>query len=146
MVFTGEVCEVDPFLESYEPVNEIPVARCCTIWTCPQMSQEYLLVGDQMLLSGTDLPNSHINPNQIWAYGIDVNDDPFDSNRKFGINSKDAFIPLDTMGMIVFFESCMPTKWEEMHLQSFYLLVRIETQHKRLYVLKNKVARALKCI
>jgi hypothetical protein len=33
MELTGEVCDVNPFLDSYQPINEIPVARCCTVWT-----------------------------------------------------------------------------------------------------------------
>jgi phage-related tail fiber protein len=70
-----------------------------------------------MLWFRTQLPHSLINPNQLRAYGIDVNDDPFDSTRDFGIDSKQAFIPFDTMGTIVHFESRTPaTEWEKTHL------------------------------
>jgi hypothetical protein len=62
------------------------------------------------------LPNSLINPNQVRAYGIDVNDDPFDSTHKFGINNESAFIPFDTMGTVVHFELHVPTEWEKTHL------------------------------
>ena len=113
---TGDICKVNPFLESYDPINEIPVARCCTVFTSPDTSEEFLLVGDQMLWFGTALPNSLINPNQIWAYGLEVNDDPFDSTRKFGIDSDDTFIPFDTTGTIVHFESRVPMEWEKTHL------------------------------
>jgi hypothetical protein len=47
--FTNEVCKVTPFLDSYEPVKEVMVARCGTVWTSPNTGHEYLLVGDQML-------------------------------------------------------------------------------------------------
>jgi hypothetical protein len=47
--FTNEVCEVTPFLDSYEPVKEVMVTRCGTVWTSPNTGHEYLLVGDQML-------------------------------------------------------------------------------------------------
>ena len=80
MELTGEVCDVNPFLESYQPVQEIPVGRCCTVWTDQTDSMEYLLVGDQMLWFGNVLPNSLLNPNQMRAYGLIVNDDPFDSS------------------------------------------------------------------
>jgi hypothetical protein len=53
---TGEVCDVNPFLDSYhQPIQEIPVARCCTVWTNQDESVKYLLVGDQMLWFGTQL-------------------------------------------------------------------------------------------
>jgi hypothetical protein len=116
MALTGEICDVNPFLDSYQPVQEIPVARCCTVWTNQQDSMEYLLVGDQMLWFGTLLPHSLINPNQLRAYGLDVNDDPFDSNRAFGIDSDRAFIPFNTTGTVVHFESRVPTEWDKTHL------------------------------
>jgi hypothetical protein len=101
MEYTGEICDVNPFLDSYQPIQEIPVARCCTVWTNQDDSMEYLLVGDQMLWFGTQLPHSLINPNQLRAYGIDVNDDPFDPTRDFGIDSEQVLIPFDTTGTIV---------------------------------------------
>jgi hypothetical protein len=53
METTNEVCEVTPFLDSYEPVKEVMVGRCCTVWTSPDTGREFLLVGDQMLWFGT---------------------------------------------------------------------------------------------
>ena len=78
--------------------------------------QEYLLVGDQMLWFGNLLSNSLINPNQICAYGINVYDSPFNSSNAFGVASDAAFIPFDTMGTIVHFESHVPNEWEMKHL------------------------------
>jgi hypothetical protein len=79
-------------------------------------SMEYLLVGDQMLWFGTLLPNSLINPNQIRAYGLTVNDDPFNTTRFFGIDTDQTVIPFDTTGTVVHFESRVPTEWEKTHL------------------------------
>ena len=76
MHYTGNIFEVSLFLKTYTPVQEIPVARCCTVWTDDQV-KEYLLVGDKMLWFGTALENSLINPNQIHAYGLSINNDPF---------------------------------------------------------------------
>jgi hypothetical protein len=69
-----------------------------------------------MLWFGTLLPNSLINPNQIRSYGHEVNDDPFDLSRAFGIDSDNTFIPLDTTGTVIHFESRVPTEWEKTHL------------------------------
>jgi hypothetical protein len=33
MELTGELCDINPFLASYPPVQEIPVARFCPVWT-----------------------------------------------------------------------------------------------------------------
>jgi hypothetical protein len=79
-------------------------------------SIEYLLVRDQMLWFGTQMPNSLLNPNQMRAYGIGVYDDSFDTSLTFGIDSDQASIPFDTMGTVVHFESRVPTEWEKTHL------------------------------
>jgi hypothetical protein len=69
-----------------------------------------------MLYFGTMMPQSLINPNQLRAYGHDVNDDPFNSTRVLGIESENATIPFDTTGTIIHFESRVPTEWEKNHL------------------------------
>ena len=108
--YTGEMCEVSPFLSDYEPVTEIPLARCCTVWTLKETGQEYLLVGNQMLWFGASLPHSLINPNQIREYSHEVFDDPFCNT--FGIKADNFFIPFDTVGTILYFELRAPTQWE----------------------------------
>jgi hypothetical protein len=70
-----------------------------------------------MLFFGTLLPNSLINPNQLRAYGLEVNGDPFDLTQHFGIETEDSTrIPFDTTGTIIHFESRVPTEWEKTHL------------------------------
>ena len=120
--YTGQVCEVTPFLNSYEPIPKIPIAWCCTVWTNPNYSAEYLLVGNEMLWFGTLLPHSRINPNQLRAYGLTVNDDPFDHTQNFGINLEQTFIPFDTMGTVVHFESRVLTEWEKTHLPTILIM------------------------
>jgi hypothetical protein len=105
MALTGVICNVNPFLDTYQPITEIPVAQCCMVWTDHVDSQEYLLVRDQMLWVGTLLPNSLINPNQIRSYGHEVNDYPFDLLCDFGIGSENTFIPFNITGTVIHFES-----------------------------------------
>jgi hypothetical protein len=42
--FTNEVCRMTPFLDLYEPVKEIMVARCGTVWTSPNTGHTCLSV------------------------------------------------------------------------------------------------------
>ena len=59
--------------------------------------------------------SSLINPNQIRAYGLSINNDTFNANE-LGINAEELFTPFDTTGKVVYFESCVPTEWETTHL------------------------------
>ena len=54
MLYTGEHCMVSPFLSTYNPVQEIPIAQCCTVWTLDE-GKEYVLVGNKMLWFGNTL-------------------------------------------------------------------------------------------
>jgi hypothetical protein len=53
----------------------------------------FLLVANQMLWFRTKLPNSLLNPNQLCAFGVDVNDNPFDLKQNLCIHCDEAFIP-----------------------------------------------------
>jgi hypothetical protein len=61
------------------------------------------------------MDHSLINPNQIREYGIPVLNNPF-SQSQFGIDCSDDFIPFNTTGTIVYFESRVPTDWETRNL------------------------------
>jgi hypothetical protein len=61
------------------------------------------------------MDHSLINPNQIREYGIPVFNNPF-SQSQFGIDCSDDFIPFNTTGTIVYFESRVPTDWETRNL------------------------------
>ena len=114
MHYTGEICEVYPFLYTYAPVQKIPVAQCFIVWM-DEEGKEYLLVGYEMIWFGTALEKSLINLNQIRAYGISINNDPFNENE-IGIDAEELFILFDTTGTVVHFESRVPTEWETKHL------------------------------
>jgi hypothetical protein len=118
MEFTGEICEVNPFISTYTPLQEIPVAHCGTVWTCDTTGRDFLLVGDEMLWFGTQSENSLINPNQIRASGLQLNDNPFTHSSNFGIKglNDSVFIPFDTTGTIIHFPSRVPNGWELVHL------------------------------
>jgi hypothetical protein len=68
-----------------------------------------------MLWFGNQMKHSLINPSQIQECDIHVYDDPI-SNLQFGINGNEMFIPFNTMGTIVHFESRAPTDWESHNL------------------------------
>ena len=96
MLYTSEIFEVSPFLSTYESVQDIPVARCCTVWDSDE-GREYLLVNDEMLWFGNTLANSLMNPNQLREYGLSVKDDPFNASE-FGIDTDEEFIQFNTKG------------------------------------------------
>jgi len=108
-------------LPTYEAVNEIPVTGCGIVWSSPSTGQDYLLIGDQFLYFGETLPNSLLNPNQLHAFGIGVNNNPFEKSQDLGMDCGELFIPFDTTGTVVHFELRVPTDWEIKHLPRIYI-------------------------
>ena len=108
-------------MPTYEAMNEIPVARCGTVWTSLHTGNEYLLVSGQFLYFGMMLPQSLLNPNQIQAYDIEVNDNSFDKTDPIGVDCNNIYVPFDTKGTLVYFESRVLMDWEIKHLPRIHI-------------------------
>ena len=105
--FTGDTVDVLPFSpEHYDSVKQIPVATCATMITT-QSGREWLVVGHEMLYFGSKMERSLLNPNQMRMHGIQLDDDP--TKDQFGITTPELFIPLETKGTSVFWQSRAPT-------------------------------------
>ena len=87
----------------------------------PRTGNTYLLVGDQFLYFGTMLPHSLLNPNQIQAYNIEVNDNPFDETDPIVMDCDDIYVTFDTKGTLVYFELRVPMDWEIKHLPCIHI-------------------------
>ena len=112
LAFTGQSCNVKGFHDSFDLLKNIPVARVATAVRNAESGQTYILIVNEALYFGPSMDHSLINPNQIRKYGIPVCDDPFDRDRDFGISHDDLFIPFDTAGSTVFFETYCPSDEE----------------------------------
>ena len=110
--YTDVVCEVRPFTDKYDSIKEIPIV---TVWIDKNTGREYLLVGEQFLWFGDSLGHSLINPNQLRANNLKVQDNPFEPDVGITGNTNDSnniFIPFDTTGTTISFESCVPMELE----------------------------------
>ena len=91
-----------------------------TVWMDRNMLRGYLIIGDQFLWFGTIMNHSIINPNKVKAFNIPVHDNPLDETI-FVIEADRSFIPINYNGIVIIFESQVPTKWEEHNLSVIFL-------------------------
>jgi hypothetical protein len=119
--FTGEYCDVSPFSSTYQPLKNVPVAKCATVYTCNTTGATVLLVADQVLWFGSSLGTSLINPHQLRAYGLSVCDDPWDPHRILGIDTDEIHIPFYSHGTNLYFESRSPSTQELDTLPSVFI-------------------------
>jgi hypothetical protein len=93
LYFTGQVCNVTPFLDEYDSMTNVEVCGAATAWDDPITGHASILEFHQGLWFGPKLPNSLINPNQCRMFGMSLCDDPFDPCRKLPCNVHSPPIP-----------------------------------------------------
>ena len=97
----------------YEAISNVPVVHAATLWTDQNDNQRYILVFNEALWMGDTLPHSLINPNQLRAYGMLVQDNPF-SRDPLVIEppNNNITIPLSTLGTIIYVDTRISTQEE----------------------------------
>ena len=109
--YMGKECEVSPFSSEYEAVWNVPVVTGATVWTNPIDGTAYLLVFHESLWMGDKLDHTLVNPNQLQAYSVSTQDNPFDT-KSLSITANDVSIKLYSEGMIICGDTRTPTESE----------------------------------
>ena len=111
LVLTGQTCEVKGFHDSLASISDVPIASNATAWTS-EAGETYILIFHESLTFGHEMDHSLINPNQVRSYGIPVWDNPYDPDKRMGIDAGDFHVPFLSEGSTIFFESHYPTDFE----------------------------------
>ena len=69
----------------------------------------YILILNEILFFRKSMDHLLINKNQIRSFGVTVSDDAFDRTQEFLINHKELFIPFNTEGTSVLFDTYVPS-------------------------------------
>jgi hypothetical protein len=77
--YTSRECDVSPYSEVYESVKAVPIVSGAMAWTDKRTGSTYILVVNEALWMPDTVTASLINPNQLRAFGITVQDNPFAS-------------------------------------------------------------------
>ena len=109
--YTGKECEVSPYSSQYEAVRDVPVVTGATVWTNVTDGTAYLLIFHESLWMGDKLDHTLVNPNQLQAYGINVQENPFDA-KPLSITTDDASVELYSVGTIICGDTRTPTESE----------------------------------
>ena len=113
-------CEVSPFLDTYAPVENVPICAGATAVTLDS-GETLVLIFGQGLWFGNRMNKSLINPNQCRAYNVPVCDDPTDPYRPLGIELEDHHIPFIMQGSTAIFHSRRPTPEEMDTCEHIYM-------------------------
>jgi hypothetical protein len=96
--------------------EDIPIATVATLWNDPDDGQPYILVIHEALYFGEKIKDTLLNPNQLRANGLIVEEVPcqYDEQSRHSIidEREGLTIPLDMNGVFSGFNSRKPTHAE----------------------------------
>jgi hypothetical protein len=129
ILYTGQVCDVQPFADGYAPMKDIPVVTGVTAYDDEETGLTYLLEFHQSLWFGEHMDYSLINLNQVRSTGISLCDDPYDKHRKLGVElSKfDKILPFAIQGNIVSMLTRTPTEYELANCERYVVMTSEDT-------------------
>ena len=110
--YTGQSCEVMPYSDTYDAITDVPVITGATLWTSPHDGDKYILIFNKALWMGNTLQHTLVNPNQLQAYGMTVQDNPFISSPLKFDPPTGPTITITTMGTIIYCNTCAPSHHE----------------------------------
>jgi 2-polyprenyl-6-methoxyphenol hydroxylase-like FAD-dependent oxidoreductase len=95
--YTNRECDVSPYAEDlYAPIVDVLIV---TAVTSAQTGLTYILVFNKAILMGDLLDHCLLNPNQMRAYGITVQDNPYgDSAMHIATEQEDFRFPMAADG------------------------------------------------
>ena len=113
MHYTNRECDVSPYADTYEPIVDVPIVTGATAVTSQESGLTYILNFNEAIWMGDVLDHSLINPNQLRAHGINVQDNPYANTAMHIAAEQDEFaLPMVADGTVIFFNSRTPTNHE----------------------------------
>ena len=116
--YTGRVCDVSPYTDTYKSITDVPIVTGATAWTCRHTGETFILVFHESLWMGDVMDHTLLNPNQLRHYGVTVQDNPHDGVQQMHISPDsheyDLYLPLESEGTTIFLTSRTPTD-QELH-------------------------------
>jgi hypothetical protein len=111
--YTGQECDVSPYTDAHESIKSVPIVQAATAYDNPETGETYILILNQAIWMGDKMRHTLVNPNQLRAYGITVQDNPFIEAPIFISTEDNNFsVPLSCKGTILGVATRTPTEQE----------------------------------
>ena len=99
MHFTGKECDVLPYTDTYEAIKSVPIVQAATAYDNPETGETTILILNEAIWMGDKMDHTLVNPTQLRAYGITVQDNPFSDSPTFiSTEGHDVVLPLKCNG------------------------------------------------
>jgi hypothetical protein len=127
MYYTDKEYGVSPYTEAYKAIKPLPIVQAATAYDNRDTGKTTILILNEAIWMGDQMEHTLINPNQLRAYGITVQDNPFNPAPIFISSEDNEFtLPLSSKGTVLGVATRTPTGQE---LQTFPHVV-LSSEHK----------------
>jgi hypothetical protein len=107
-----------------QSLRDIPIVKAAIAYNDSQTGETIILVINQALYFGSHLSHMLLNPNQMLAHRIIVDDIPAHlstrSSHSIIVPKENVTIPLNLMGIISFFQARTPSMFEVENCRHIY--------------------------
>jgi hypothetical protein len=108
----GKVAEVHGFSKSLQAIQDVPIVKAAVAYYDANTGETYILIINQALYFGDQLPNMLLNQNQTRSHGLIVDDCPrhlSGGKSSHSITVENLNIPLKLFGIMSYFDIRTPT-------------------------------------
>ena len=106
-------CNVSPYTDAYESIKSVSIVQAATAYDNPETGETFILVFNEALWMGGKMDHTLVNPNQLRAFGLTVQDNPF-AEAPIYISTEDMefTLPLTSKGTVLGVGMMTPTDQE----------------------------------
>ena len=102
MNFMGKECDVVPYNDAYKRIKAVPIVQVATEYDNPDTGETTTLILNEVIWMGETMDHTLVNPNQLRAYGMTVQENPFTESPIFIVTEDHNFmLPLCSKGNIL---------------------------------------------
>jgi hypothetical protein len=105
--YTDRVVDVGPFSNDYQPLEEIPIVKAALAYDDAETGETFILLFGQALYFGSKIDHILLNPNQIRANGIEVDDVPRFLAPKNKSSTHSIFFPEEKVRIPLILNGCI---------------------------------------
>ena len=108
--FTGKECDVTPYTDTYDTIKAVTIVQTYTAYGIPETGDTTILILNEAIWMGETMYHTLVNPNQLHAYGMTVQDNPFAEAPIFIVTEDHEFmLMLSSKGTILGVTTRNPT-------------------------------------
>jgi hypothetical protein len=101
-VFVTKERDVSPHTKTHEAIKSAPVVQAATAHENQETGETIMLMLNKALWTSNKMDHTLVNPNQLWACGLTVQDNPFSDSPAFASKEGHEFtLPLTNKGTIL---------------------------------------------